>query len=136
MNKPKFEKDREAGLVTKSVHPDGEAIRKERMVDYALVPLAGISRIAKRYMLGDIRYGRDNWKKGGDEFLYDSINHAFEHLYKFAAGDTSQDHIGALGWFITMIAWHEENGTFPGAKALYGRVGDMRKLKAKMIKEV
>lgn len=129
---PKFDKDEEKGLVKKSVFSGNQACRATEMTDYALVPLVGLQRIARRYMLGDVRYGRDNWKRGGDQFLYDSVNHAIEHLHKYAAGDVSEDHLGAVGWFVTMAAWHEANGTMKSAKQLYDAVGDIRKLAARM----
>lgn len=86
--------------------------RAECKPDYTQIPLAALKRIAKRFMLGEIRYGRGQWKKGGAEFLHDGINHAMEHLIKYADGDTSEDHLGAIGWFVCCMAYHEEVGTF------------------------
>lgn len=50
---------------------------------YDLIPLWALERIARRFELGAIKYGEDNWQKGARDrdFIIDRINHAIEHLY-------------------------------------------------------
>ncbi len=50
---------------------------------------------------GSAKYGDDNWLKGMPE--PNLIQHAVNHLYLFAAGDRSEDHLGHAFWNVAAI---------------------------------
>jgi len=100
-----------AAPVTKSAFDRKQATRAYAKPDYTELVLPFLQRVVERSMLGQLNYGRDNWKKGGAEFLHDCCNHAFEHLVKYMEGDTTEDHLGAIGWFVMCMSWHENAGT-------------------------
>lgn len=64
------------------------------------VPYASIERIGAIFAEGEIKYGRDNWKKGvGDtEFQEERIRHMIRHLFLYANGDRTEDHLAKVGW--------------------------------------
>ena len=69
-------------------------------VEYRLVPMEGLRRIAARYTLG-LHYGENNWKKGlrDKEFLDERKNHMIEHLFKYLEeGNGSDDNLAAVVW--------------------------------------
>lgn len=49
---------------------------------YDLIPIEALMRIARRFELGALKYGENNWQKGVHDkaFILDRINHAIEHL--------------------------------------------------------
>jgi len=90
---------------------EGGSKRAEIKLPYDQIPLAGLKRIAARFQLGETNYGRDNWKESihDPKFIRDCRNHAIEHMFLYAGGDTSDDHLGAIGWWICTQAWGEAN---------------------------
>lgn len=65
---------------------------------YHLIPLSGLRRVAERFAYGAKKHGDHNYKKGAYDlnFLRDRKNHMIEHAVKYAGGDTSTDHLGAI----------------------------------------
>lgn len=65
---------------------------------YHLIPLSGLRRVAERFAYGAKKHGDHNYKKGAYDtnFLRDRKNHMIEHAVKYAMGDTSTDHLGAI----------------------------------------
>lgn len=116
-----------AKVVEQSAFDESQAVRAFSKPDFTQVPMALIRRVAKRYGLGEINYGRDNWKKGGPEFLHDCVNHAIEHLILYANGDMKEDHLGAVGWFAACMAWHEEQGSFKNINELNEAASEARR---------
>ena len=79
------------------------ASRSHHAPHYDLVPKAGIDRGVKRLELGAGIHGANNWKKGGPEFITQTKRHLAEHLFLYLAGDTTDDHLGAVicnSWFL------------------------------------
>jgi predicted RNA-binding Zn-ribbon protein involved in translation (DUF1610 family) len=97
--------------VAKAVYKDG-AVRSARKPRYDKIPTAGLRRIAERYGMGcdnpNYAPDGDNWKNGGEDFWRDAGNHAFEHLKLYLDGDRSDDHLAAVGWYITSRCWYED----------------------------
>ncbi len=65
---------------------------------YDLVPLASIQRQAARMAAGAASHGPRNYLKGVDDdaFVADRKNHLIGHILAYVAGDTSDDHLGAI----------------------------------------
>lgn len=84
-----------------------------------LIPLAFLDEIASIFEEG-LRprpglpegYG-DSWKRGGDIFLRDCLNHASNHLHLYMEGDRSENHLAKVAWNVLAVRWHvkkEEQG--------------------------
>lgn len=81
-----------------------------------------IHRLGLRYSLGTIKHGRGNYlraftfKPNGDiatvdiPFLRDRYRHAMEHLAALRHGTKTDDHIGAVGWFLSFASMVESFG--------------------------
>src|SRR5438045_217019 len=71
------------------------AVEKPR---YDLVPLSALRRLAERFGYGASRHGEGNYRNGANDaaFLRDRKNHLIEHAVKYANGDRSEDHLGAI----------------------------------------
>lgn len=54
-------------------------------------------------------HGENNYHKGrGDAaFVRDRVNHAIEHLLKYASGDRTEDHLAAVRANTGMLIWLE-----------------------------
>jgi hypothetical protein len=76
---------------------------------YDLISPVALRRLAAAYGEGADKYYAFNCEKGfpifGDEGLF---THAFEHLMKFAWGDTTEDHLGHLLWNVAMMCHSQE----------------------------
>lgn len=85
------------------------AKRDEVKPPYNLIPRIALEALARRFEKG-LHYGRDNWKKGDQDWLEDAFNHALEHLYKYNEADVSEDtqiqNLAAVMWFCTVAIWH------------------------------
>lgn len=69
------------------------------------IPPIAIRMIAKRFEDGSAKYSRGNWRKGIPlSRYYDAI---FRHTMLWGEGDTSEDHLGAVGWNMAAAAWTE-----------------------------
>ena len=56
-------------------------------------------------------HGERNYQKGAGDpnFIRDRKNHLLEHAMKYAAGDTSDDHLAAVLANANICAWLEAN---------------------------
>ena len=79
-----------------------------------LLPFEGLMRVARRFEAGGTKYGDRNWEKGQPvSVMADS---AARHLFKFLAGQSDEDHLGAALWNLLCAATIEERcmaGTLP-----------------------
>ncbi len=93
------------------VAPSG-AKSSELKPRYDLIPVVALKREAERMAEGARAHGENNYRKGtGDEeFRIDRVNHAIEHLLKYAANDISEDHLAAVRCNCGMLMWLDENG--------------------------
>jgi len=105
----------EPGLdINESVHPEGDAVRHDRMPDYTQLPLEAFVAIAKIFEEGESVYGRNNWRKGGEKYRKDAANHAFAHMLKYygtqynGVPPTYEDDLAKVGWWVCTELWHRE----------------------------
>lgn len=83
------------------------AVRDEVKPRYDLIPLEGLRRLALIYDEGAKKYGDYNWHKGMP--ISDTINHAVEHLYRYLAGDITEDHLPKVAWAMFAVMYYEKN---------------------------
>jgi len=57
---------------------------------FDLIDAKAIFALAHVLYEGEIKYGKDNWRKIATE---DHINHAISHLYAYLAGDKQDNHL-------------------------------------------
>ena len=74
---------------------------------YDLIEPALLERIARRMAQGAASHGERNYRKGANDpaFLTDRLNHLVGHALKLAGGDTSEDHLGAIGANASILAY-------------------------------
>lgn len=77
---------------------DSGAKSSEEAPRYDLIPLASLKRQAARMAEGAKSHGERNYLKGAHDpvFVRDRINHLLGHALAYAAGDASDDHLGAI----------------------------------------
>lgn len=77
---------------------DSGARSSEEAPRYDLIPLASLKRQAARMAEGAKSHGERNYLKGAHDqvFIRDRINHLLGHALAYAAGDVSDDHLGAV----------------------------------------
>lgn len=79
---------------------------------YDLVSPIGLEAVARACREGADKYGDFNWEKGMP--AHDLLNHALRHIYKWLAGDRSEEHLGHAAWGVmgaihSMEVWPEIN---------------------------
>lgn len=75
---------------------------------FDLIPLAPLRRLAMHYTNGAKKYGEHNWTKGMPiSRFYGSM---FRHLFSWAIGDRSEDHLAAVAWNAFALMHFEEKG--------------------------
>lgn len=92
---------------------EGGAKRSEKLPHLFRVYYGLIERTAQALTDGHYRYDpaflEANWKKAeGDEFWYDAISHLMKHLFLWAAGDRTEDHLGHIGANLQFLIWAED----------------------------
>lgn len=75
------------------------------------VPFEGIAAIGAIFAEGEIKYGRDNWKKQPNNLTYNAerCRHALKHLFLWANGDRQEPHLAKVAWFCVTQIWREKN---------------------------
>jgi hypothetical protein len=74
------------------------------------IPFEALEACGEIFKEGEVKYGKDNWKKGvGDPFYQtERCRHAIRHLYKWANGDRSEPHLAKVMWFCVTQIWTEK----------------------------
>lgn len=72
-----------------------------RSPDYSTLPFYALTRLAKHYENGAVKYGDHNWRLGQPFSRY--ISSALRHLCKYAQGWTDEDHLSAAAWNVLAI---------------------------------
>jgi len=87
---------------------EGGAVRDagEGKGRFDLIPYWGLFRLARHYENGCKKYEENNWKKGIPQSRY--FSSAIRHLYRYWAGDRSEDHLAAAAWNIFALIDQEE----------------------------
>ena len=87
----------------KPVEQHGDAVREPLHLAYDDMPFEALDRVAAIAYEGMRRYGKDNWCKGIPQS--NCFNHAIEHLRKWEAGYSDEDHLAKAAWnILAMIA--------------------------------
>src|SRR5687767_6158444 len=90
---------------------------------YDLLERSFLRRVALRMGYGAEKHGERNYRMGAGDAVYrrDRINHLIEHALKYAEGDTSIDHLAAIGANCNILAYFEE---LPTSKLVTVAQGD------------
>src|SRR5262249_2694514 len=93
----------------------GGAKRSEKLPHLFRVYYGLVERTAQALTDGHYRYDPSfleaNWKAAeGDEFWYDAISHLMKHLFQWASGDRTEDHLGHIGANLQFLIWAEDMG--------------------------
>jgi len=74
------------------------------------IPFEALEACGEIFAEGEIKYGRDNWKKGlnDQEYQTERCRHAIRHLMKWANGDRSEPHLAKVMWFCVTQIWTEK----------------------------
>lgn len=83
---------------------------------YDQLPYLAMARLAERYKLGELKHGRDNWRKGlGDkQYVLGRLGHVIHHALKAIAiiegriEDDGDDNAGAIMWGGAFLAEAQE----------------------------
>lgn len=91
------------------------ANRAERRPLYNHIPKVILEAMAHRFEVGAVKYGRDNWKKGGPKFFEECENHLVEHLWDFVERrineeETPLSNLEAVMWNAGAILWWMKEG--------------------------
>jgi hypothetical protein len=78
---------------------DAEATR------YDLISPIGLEAVARTCAEGAAKYSDYNWERGMP--VHDLLNHALRHVYRYLAGDRSEDHLPHAAWGL-LAAIHSE----------------------------
>lgn len=91
---------------------DSGAKSSEEAPRYDLIPPASLRRQARRMAEGAASHGERNYERGATDatFVQDRINHLIGHALAYAAGDRSEDHLGAVLANAGMLCRLEELG--------------------------
>ncbi len=84
---------------------------------YDLISPIGLRRLAKTCHEGATKYSDFNWERGMP--VSEMLNHAISHIYSYASGDRSEDHLAHAAWnmFGAMHSeemWPHLNGNMRG----------------------
>jgi hypothetical protein len=87
-----------------NVMPEGQGKRDTKRPRHDLIPIEFIDELASIFEEGLTKYG-DSWKKGGDDFLIDCLNHASNHLHLYMSGDRTENHLAKVAWNSLAVRW-------------------------------
>ena len=95
--------------VHETVLPEGQGKRTILCPRHDLIPLEFLDELASIFEEGYIKYG-DSWRKGGQDFLIDCLNHASNHLHKYMNGDTSENQLAKVAWNVLVVRYFDKKG--------------------------
>jgi hypothetical protein len=77
---------------------------------YDLCEAIAFKAWAQRMAKGAASHGERNYQQGANDptFIRDRINHLIEHAMRYASGDRSDDHLGAVMANAGMLIWLED----------------------------
>lgn len=73
---------------------------------FDLLPMCVLTRLARHYENGCLKYGDRNWEAGIP--CHSFADSAFRHMVKYMDGQTDEDHLIAAIWNLCGLAWNEE----------------------------
>jgi hypothetical protein len=89
---------------TLNVMPEGQGKRNTFRPRHDLIPIEFLDELASVFKEGLPKYG-DSWKKGGDDFLTDCLNHASNHLHLYMNGDRTENHLAKVAWNTLVVKY-------------------------------
>lgn len=93
---------RENTMTIQLKKPGGK--RDVRRPRYDLIPKLWLDELAGVLEEG-LRYERDNWKKGDEQFYTDCLNHAVDHLARYNDGDRTENQLAKVAWNVLARRW-------------------------------
>jgi hypothetical protein len=93
--------------LTNNVMPEGQGKRDTKRPRHDLIPIEFLDELASIFEEGLTKYG-DSWKKGGDDFLIDCLNHASNHLHLYMSGDRTENHLAKVAWNTLVIKYFQK----------------------------
>lgn len=91
-----------------NVMPEGQGERDTKRPRHDLIPIEFLDELASIFEEGSAKYG-DSWKRGGEEYLIDCLNHASNHLHLYMNGDSTENHLAKVAWNTLVVKWHRKN---------------------------
>lgn len=80
---------------------------KSEKIDYTLIPLDVLEKIAVHFTTGALAHGRDNWKKSTDTKTFKQS--IFRHMIALQVDSEDEPHAEALIWNVMCLMWHKQN---------------------------
>lgn len=87
----------------KDVAGDGEIPLR-----FDLIPPVALERIARRYGMGALKYGDNNYQLGIP--ATNILNHLQAHINKYRMGDRTDDHLAGAVWGLLTLMWYDTFG--------------------------
>lgn len=92
---------------------EGGATRSKKDIDLTLIPKSSIMALGRRLTLGAERHGKNNWRKGGDEFRLATITHLMEHLLDYIEnGNAEEANTDAIICNAAFLCEYEERSPY------------------------
>ncbi len=87
----------------------GKAMSEQLGTRLNQIPFEGLEAVGQIFAEGEAKYGRDNWKRGVGDKVYqeERCSHAIRHLMLWANGDRSEAHLAKVAWFCLTQIWTE-----------------------------
>lgn len=83
-----------------------------KKVDFTLIPYSLLERIARRFMYGAEKYGKNNWKLARPEEKEELMKAALRHTFSVLNDEKDEDHAAAAITDIIMYEWLKENNCY------------------------
>jgi len=71
---------------------------KSHKLDFTLIPIPVLKRLAKHYTDGAVVHGKNNWMKSKD--LQTFKESAYRHMIQWQNGELDEDHAMSLCWNV------------------------------------
>ena len=74
------------------------------------IPFESLEELGAIFAEGEKKYGRGNWKKDPSNNKYNAerTRHALRHLFLYANGDRSENHLAKVMWFCCTTLWRSK----------------------------
>lgn len=95
-------------------HLGGNRDNADDKLDYTLIPIKSLNRLANHYMNGARKYGIDNWKKLSTpadikRYQQSMLRHLMQYLEAHESGTPmDEDHLSAVAWNAMCLIYFEE----------------------------
>jgi len=101
---------------------EGGATRSKKDIDLTLIPKSAVIALGRRLTLGAERHGRNNWRRGGEEFRSATITHLMEHLLDYIEnGNVSEANTDAIICNAAFLCEYEERLPYKPKEILGGK---------------